>query len=192
MKQLLKLFGLILLCGSGIAASASESILDYHSDIEVQPDGGLIVTETLRVHAEGKRIKRGIYRDFPTGFQDGMGGREQVGFEVLGVLRDGSPEPWHEQRNRKAVRVYIGNANTLLQPGEYTYTLRYRSSHQVRFFKDHDELYWNVTGNEWAFPIAAVSATVKLPAVIPADTIHTEAYTGPRGEIGRASCRERV
>ncbi len=185
MKPLLKLLGLMLLYGSGVTAGASEAILDYRSVIAVQADGAVIVTETLRVRAEGQRIKRGIYRDFPTGYQDSLGRREQVSFEVLDVLRDGRPEPWHEQRGRKAVRVYIGRADKRLPAGEYTYTLRYRSGPQVRFFEDHDELYWNVTGNEWAFPIARVSASVALPAGVPVAAIHAEAYTGPRGAKGQ-------
>ena len=29
--------------------------------------------------------------------------------------------------------------------------------------RDHDELYWNVTGNAWKFPIDVATATVLLP-----------------------------
>ena len=32
-----------------------------------------------------------------------------------------------------------------------------------RPFADHDEIYWNVTGNYWNFPIARANATITLP-----------------------------
>ena len=64
------------------------------------------------------------------------------------------------------VRVYFGSEATLLAPGEYTYVLRYRTTRQLGFFDDHDELYWNVTGNGWDFPIDAASADVALPGAI--------------------------
>jgi hypothetical protein len=42
-----------------------ERILNYASRIEVQKDAAVIVTETIRVVALGRRIRRGIYRDLP-------------------------------------------------------------------------------------------------------------------------------
>ncbi len=53
------------------------------------------------------------------------------------------------------MRVYLGSKNVCLEPGEYTHAIEYRTSRQLGFFEDHDELYWNVTGNGWAFPIEA-------------------------------------
>ena len=47
----------------------TERINHYHSDIEVQKDGSLAVTETIQVTAAGRKIKRGIYRDFPTRYK---------------------------------------------------------------------------------------------------------------------------
>ena len=83
------------------------------------------------------------------------------------------------------MRVYFGSANTLLAPGDYTYVLRYRTTRQLGFFADHDELYWNVTGNGWDFPIEAASAAVALPgAIAPAD-LRVEAYTGEQGAKGK-------
>jgi hypothetical protein len=49
------------------------------------------------------------------------------------------------------------------------------------FFENHDELYWNVTGNDWAFPIDEASASVRFGFdVAPAD-VEVTAYTGPWG-----------
>jgi uncharacterized membrane protein YgcG len=165
-------------------AAADERILSFDSDITVERDGSMRVTETIRVRAEGKDIKRGIYRDFPTDYRDRAGNRYRVGFELLGVRRDGAAEDYHTERLGNGVRVYIGNANRYLARGEYTYTVSYRTDRQLGFFDHHDELYWNVTGNGWSFPIDHASATVTLPSGIPADRIELEAYTGPTGSRG--------
>jgi len=163
---------------------AEERILSFHSEIEVFADGAMQVTETITVQAEGHDIKRGIYRDFPTDYRDRIGNRYVVDFAVLDVRRDGVAEPHHLKRQGNGVRVYIGNSNTFLNPGEYSYELTYRTNRQLGFFANHDELYWNVTGNDWSFPIDAASAVVTLPEVFSAEEVGAEAYTGPKGARG--------
>lgn len=176
---------LVLLLGVVQAVHAREEIRDFHSAIQIAADGSMRVTETLRVRAEGRQIKRGIYRDFPTDYRDRYGNRYRVGFEVLAVLRDGNREDYHTERQGNGVRVYIGNKNRYLKTGEYTYTLTYRTTRQLGFFKDHDELYWNVTGNDWAFPILAASAVVLPPPGVPIDKLRPEGYTGLLGAKGQ-------
>lgn len=168
-----------------LPALADERILSFHSDIQVFRDGGMSVTETIRVRAEGKQIKRGIYRDFPTTYRDVMGNRYVVDFELLGVERDGRSEAHHTQSIQNGIRIYIGRKNVQLKPGIYTYKLHYRTRRQLGFFDQHDELYWNVTGNDWAFPIDQASASVQLPQGVPDSTVRLEAYTGPEGAQGR-------
>ena len=162
---------------------AKEEILSYDSRIEVLTDGAIDVTETIRVRAEGRQIKRGIYRDLPTLYRGRFGLREERPFEVLEVKRDGESEPYTIQDHKAGVRILIGRENKFLDTGEYTYTLRYRTDGQLLFFDDHDELYWNVTGNEWAFPIQESSATVILPDFIDVST--AEGYIGERGSQER-------
>ncbi len=176
---------LLLLLFLVIPAMAEERILDYHSDIEVFADGSMQVTETIRARSEQKEIKRGIYRDFPTDYRDRLGNRYRVGFEVIEVRRDGRPEPWQTKPQDKGVRVYIGNRNVFLDSGDYTYALTYRTNRQLGFFDDHDELYWNVTGNHWAFPIESVSARVILPEGLHSEQLEAEAYTGSLGAKGQ-------
>ncbi|NNE38742.1 MAG: DUF2207 domain-containing protein, partial [Gammaproteobacteria bacterium] len=76
---------------------AVESILNFHSNIQVNVDGTIDVTETITVRAEQDRIRRGIYRDFPTTYEDRFGNRHRVDFEVVSVLRDGSRENYFTQ-----------------------------------------------------------------------------------------------
>ncbi|HOU50922.1 MAG: DUF2207 domain-containing protein [Smithella sp.] len=162
-----------------------ERILSFHSDIEVLRSSGMIVTETIEVYAAGNQIKRGIYRDFPTKYKDRYGRNYKVRFDVKEVLRDNAPENFRLQNLSNGVRVYIGNENVLLDPGTYTYVIKYSTNRQLGFFKDFDELYWNVTGNGWSFSIDEASAKVRLPEV-PLDKIgEVDAYTGYTGEKGK-------
>ena len=141
----------------------------------------MLVTETIRVRAEGNQIRRGIFREFPTTYARTDGSRSTVGFDVLSIKRDGTKEAYHVERRVNGVAIYIGQKDHYLAPGEYAYEIRYRTDQQLGFFADHDELYWNVTGVGWAFPIDIARARVQLPINVPQDAIRLEAYTGSAG-----------
>ena len=165
-------------------ARANEVILDFRSDITVHEDSTMTVRETITVRAENRQIKRGIYREFPTRYNDSLGNRYVVDFRVLEVLRDGEPEPYHLRRRSNGVAVYIGQEDVIIPPGVYAYTIAYKTSRQLGYFDDHDELYWNVTGNGWIFPIESVHATVTLPPGVPPDGLEAYGYTGAQGATG--------
>jgi len=167
------------------AALADERILSFHSDIAVDADASMRVDETIRVHAEGDQIRHGIYRDFPTRYKDRLGNNVHVEFDPESVMRDGKPEPFHTENQINGVRVYFGSADTLLETGDYTYVFHYRTNRQLGFFDGFDELYWNVTGNGWDFPIDEASAVIALPGAVDASKLKLEAYTGEQGAKGR-------
>ncbi|MFW6077355.1 MAG: DUF2207 domain-containing protein, partial [Hyphomicrobiales bacterium] len=178
------LLGACLLLAAALDAplAAREQILLFKSAVEVRSDGALEVEETITVRAEGNAIRRGIYRDFPIRYPAGSGLVRHVGFELLDVRRNGRPEPHHTERLGDHIRVYAGEESTFLRSGEHTYTFRYRTTRQLRHFADYDEVYWNVTGNFWTFPIARAIATVTLPDG--ARIVQHAAYTGRAGESG--------
>ena len=176
--------GLIALLALVAWAHADERILAFRSDISVEADGSMQVAETIRVRAEGDRIRHGIYRDFPTDYRDRYNNRVHVDFEPQSLTRDGASEPYHSEGQSNGVRVYFGDKDTMLPPGDHSYVLTYRTTRQLGFFADHDELYWNATGNGWDFPIDNASATVRLPGAIAPDQMRAEAYTGAQGAKG--------
>ena len=100
-----QLFPLALLLP--LLAAADERILSFHSDIVVRQDGRLQVTETIRVRAEGDRIHRGIYRDFPTDYRDAQGNRYVVEFVPIAVLRNDAIESFHSQRIKRGVGLFF-------------------------------------------------------------------------------------
>ena len=161
----------------------SERILDFHSEIALQEDTSLLVTETITVNSTGAQMRHGIYRDFPTRYTDSLGYKYVVGFEMLSALRDGAEEQFRVEDYSNGKRIYLGNANTLLPPGQHSYTLSYRTNRQLGFFADHDELFWNVTGLGWGFPVEHATATVQLLPSIPADQVHLSGFTGPEHSL---------
>jgi hypothetical protein len=173
----------LLVCA--LPATAQERVLDFHSDIRIGADGVLSVTETIVVQAEGREIRRGILRDFPTVYRDRVGARVRVPFTVIAVSRNGATEPWTLQSLANGVRIRIGHPAMLLPRGRHEYEITYRTSRQLGFFSTHDELYWNVNGNGWTFAMDRISADVTLPAAVAADKLRLEAYTGPQGARGR-------
>jgi hypothetical protein len=163
---------------------AAESILSFRSEMTIRTDGWIDVHEVISVMAEGAQIRRGIYRDFPTDYQGSRGQRVRVDFEILAIRRDGRIEPYHSERLDNGVRIYIGDKNVLIPRGQHTYGIEYRTSRQIGFLPQFDELYWNVTGNGWVFPIARAEAVIHLPDG--ATVVQQAAYTGRMGEQGRA------
>ena len=167
-----------------------ERILSWHSDITVRADAALDVTETITVNAAGVDIRRGIYRDFPTIYtQPGTGRRVRVGFDVHGVERDGRPERYRVESIANGRRVRIGDEDVRIPPGRHVYVIRYTTTRQLGFFENYDELYWNVTGNFWAFPIDRAEVRIRLPQAV-AFGRERAFYTGAQGS--RASDAEVV
>jgi hypothetical protein len=168
-----------------VAAAQTERIRDYLCDIKVQDDGTMLVRETIRVISAGKLIRHGIYRDFPTRYTDRLGNHYVVGFTLVAANHNGAPVESRVENYGNGVRIYLGREDTLVPAGFQSYSITYTTSRQLGFFKDHDELFWNVTGNGWVFPIDRVWATVRLPQKILAGKVRLGGYTGPQGSMAQ-------
>lgn len=175
---------ILLLTAFALPASAAETIRSFISNIQLLKDGTVHVTETITVGAEGNKIKRGIYRDIPTVLINPDGSQLHSNLDVKSVLKNGQPEPFFIEGIQNGTRIYIGDKNTFLNAGIYKYTIDYTMTRMARFFPDHDELYWNATGNFWDFPIEAATARVVLPDGAKIST--TRGYTGKSGSLQQA------
>ncbi len=172
---------LFALCLAGLA-QAEERIEQYDIKIEVQTDGDILVTETISVVPEHRQINRGIYRALPR-YYELEGERFRYDYKVLDVTRNGKDEPYSKYREGNGYYIRIGDEDVMLPFGELqTYQIHYRAKNQIRYFEDHDELYWNATGTYWTLPMGKVTSTVSLPEG--AQPLSSEAYTGAFGETG--------
>ncbi len=186
MPRFLVVLCLVALSGLVTPALADERILRYDIDVTVNADASIDVVENITVRAEGSQIRRGIYRDFPTRYRDRAGNDVVVELAVQGVERDGSSEPWFTERMSNGVRINTGGDNYLQGlPADIRYTIRYRTTRQLGFFADHDELYWNAIGTGWNFPIDVADVRVRLPEPVPVERMGAEGYTGPQGAKGQ-------
>nr|WP_272213075.1 DUF2207 domain-containing protein [Marinicella sp. W31]MDC2879018.1 DUF2207 domain-containing protein [Marinicella sp. W31] len=171
------LFATLVLAAAPVLAA--EVINSFTSDVTVEKSGVYDVTETIAVHAEGDQIRRGIYRDFPLTFRTDQGRTGEVTFDLKSATLDGQPVDHHTESISGGIRIYLGSADATVSPGNHTYQLTYETDRQVRTFDDHDEIYWNATGNFWAFPIEEATAVITLPeGVTPQKTTF---YTGAYG-----------
>lgn len=181
------LLAIALLLGMVIAPvpalAVEERILSFAADIAVAPDGTLHIVEEIEVEAAGREIQRGIFRDLPFRERTTLGLNRSPDFQVERIARDGRPEAYSLTEQPEGMRVYIGHRERLLSPGRYRYTIAYRVERQLFHLEGEDELYWNVTGNDWSFPIEHASVAVHLPAgAVP---VGIEGYTGRPGQRGR-------
>ena len=145
------------------ARAFAEHVISFDAVVAVRQDGLTEVTETITALVQGRDIRRGIYRDLLKPPFDWIGVMSGQPYQVLEVRRGVGPENWRMEDKGESVRIYLGHKDSFLTPGVYTWTLRYLAASQVRFFDKYDEIYWNVTGNSWSFPIQRVRAVFILP-----------------------------
>ena len=173
LRALLVLMAVIAGLPAGPAAARADlgayTIHSFHTDLTVQPDGLLRVEERLEVDFSEPR--HGIYRMVPLRYTDPKGYAYSFGFRLLGV-QDGSGAAYGTRvRHRgRYVDIRIGDADRTVT-GRVTFVIRYEVRNALGHFPNSDELYWNVTGNEWQTSIEAASAVVRLPAALPPDSL---------------------
>lgn len=171
------LAALLLLAPAG--AHADERILHYLSDVQVQKDSSIEVTETIDVRAENHRINHGIYRDFPTRYRAPHGVEYHVRFTFEGASLDGNAVKSSVQPAGAGIRIKLGDPDSFVSVGEHEYVIRYRATREIGRFPKFDELYWNATGNQWIFPIDVAEARIRLPE--PVKFGDRSVYTGIAG-----------
>ena len=178
MRALLIAFAALVFAAPAFAA---EQITMFDVRIAVETDGDIVVTETIDVIAEGGQIQRGIFRDLPRLYEFD-GAILAYDYDVLDVQRDGAEEPYEISTDDNAYRIRIGDPDVFIEHGPHRYVIRYEVANQVRYFDGYDEIYWNATGNYWAFPIQRARAIVELPSG--ARISGTRGYTGAPGQAG--------
>lgn len=178
---MIKFYIVFLLLTVVLSAVAEERIHSFESTIEIQKNGTLRITESIHINTELDKIRRGIYRDFPTNYKDKNGQLYIVGFDVISVKRNRVEEKYTLKRHENGMRLRIGQADKLLKKGQHTYELVYETTRQIGFFPSYDELYWSVTGTGWEFPIDKASSVISFHNKSKPETISLEGYTGAQG-----------
>jgi hypothetical protein len=163
------------------ALSAQERQLDirtFRSEILVRRDGSLSVKETITVYFQGEW--NGLYRTIPVQYRTAHNLNYHLRVQVTGVHDEAGNELRTEQERQGGdlqIKAWIPEARDAL----HTVVFEYHVANALRFSPDHDELYWNVTGERWAYPIRSASADIYLPPEIAG--VRTNAFTGAYGSV---------
>lgn len=146
-----------------IGTHAQEKILKFDSKIHIEKSGVIQVIENITIKAEGDKFQRGLLRILPLLRKDKDGNSIDVEYQINSIKKNGNVEKYFTRNDAGEWKIYIGEETVFLEPGIYDYQISYSAPYQVGYFENYDEIYWNVTGNGWNFPIDKVSCQIMLP-----------------------------
>jgi hypothetical protein len=163
---------------------SQEKEVIHHFDVTASADkeGFVTVREKIELTALGKEIKRGIIRVFPTDYETADGMIQRTGFELLSTTLDGAPVQNYVEREGGNIEIRLGSSDIILERGRHVYEITYKTRGWIAFREEFDEFYWNVTGNDWIFPIQKASYRVTLPDG--GQVLKFAGFTGYKGESG--------
>lgn len=168
-----KLFIFFIFTSLSAALFAAERILRFDVVLTLDENSKATVEETITVNAEHNKIRRGIYRDIPQSIF------RQV--KPYSLQMDGKPHPFFTEKNGGDLRINFGD-NNYIPRGEHTYRFIYTMENAAILHKDIDEVYWNITGNYWVFPIERASFHLILPDKAEVINEQISLYTGFYGQ----------
>jgi len=177
----LSLLALSIACFAAIPALARTlTIQKFDSLVTVNPDGTLDVSETIMVQFSGHW--NGIYRTIPVDYTTAQGFNYSLLIDDIAATDDTGTKlkcEVSQQDSYKQFKIYVPDATDATR----TVIIHYRVLDGLRFFADHDELYWNVTGDRWDQPLPEVSAEIDLPDGTTGT--HALAFTGSYGSTAQ-------
>ncbi|MFY9559012.1 MAG: DUF2207 domain-containing protein [Terriglobales bacterium] len=181
---------LVLLLGilPGMAAAQVRNwrIADFKDTISVSGDGSALVSEKITLVFVGQW--HGIHRTLPIEYPGPHGTNYTLFLDVKSVTDETGNKLKYESSKSgdfRDLKIFIPGAEDATRVVNIDYTVR----NGIRYFEDHDEFYWNVTGNDWPVPIDHASAFVTLPENA-AGGLRAQAFTGAYGSTEREATSE--
>ncbi len=162
------------------SVSSAENINSFHVNARIHADGLVSVSERIGYNF-GSLVRHGMFRTIPLTSQDGP--RIVI---TLDSIHDeyGQPYRYSDESSAYSAKWKIGDPNSTIS-GVKTYSINYDVSNVIRRFDDHDEWYWNVTGNEWEIPITASDITIELPEGVSVESTQAVCFLGAFGSRER-------
>jgi uncharacterized membrane protein len=156
-------------------------ISDFQDLIYITEDGSTAVKERIDLVFVGEF--HGIHRTIPVEYPGPRGSNYTLFLDVDSVTDGAGRKLKYESKTSggfRDLKIYIPDAVNATRTVDISYSVR----NGIRFFDDHDEFYWNVTGNDWPVPIDHAEAHVYLPKKA-AGRLRAQAFTGVYGSAER-------
>ncbi len=179
----------VLICFATLAVplfAQSWRIADFQDAILIGEDGSAVVKERVNLVFIGQW--HGIHRTIPLEYPGPRGANYTLFLDVTGVTDAAGQKLKYESKTSggyRDLKIYIPDAVDTTRTVEIGYIVR----NGIRYFEDHDEFYWNVTGNDWPVPIDHAEAHVYLPKAA-AGRLRAQAFTGVYGSAQRDATSE--
>jgi hypothetical protein len=171
---------LVFLAAAAGSPARAEEIREFFTKVLLSHGDTFTVTERI-TYDFGSLQRHGIFRDIPIRYGRGSSPDYRIALDVEEVtIDDGKKVPYRLSHEGPNLHIRIGDAGRTIT-GEHVYQIVYRVRRGLLYFKDHDEIYWNATGNEWLVPIDRAEAQVVFPAGSEGADVDTACYTGPLG-----------
>ena len=155
----------------------------FHADVTVNADASFDVVETIT--GEYLEPRHGIFRNIPVEYWKEGGQTQSIVVGVQQVTQNDLAATYEAYREGPYETIKIGDADATIS-GPFTYEIHYQVARALLYHDETDELYWNVTGDQWADPFETVSATVYVPGV-EKEAFSVSCYTGMAGSTD-ANC----
>jgi len=158
---------------------AQEKITSFHSDVKINLDASANITETID-YDFGALSRHGIFREIPLIKTNKKGEKYKLKLKLISVADPaGNPYQYknYTEGNKWIIKIVDPDSKIT---GAHTYIITYSVAGNITYFSDHDEFYWNITGNHWQVPISSAQAVYTLPKEISEPT-KAICFTGKYG-----------
>ena len=164
----------------GAKGIKAEEIQSFDAKIIVNKNGTINVLEKI-VYDFGPTKRHGIFREIPFVKINQDGKKFKLNFSDFSVYDEKqNPYPYQKTTVDEKIRLKIGDPDKTIS-GVHTYIIGYKVAGALTYFSSHDELYWNVTGNDWPVPIEEAVVEIELPEKIDESQLKASCYTGSYG-----------
>lgn len=160
-------------------------IKDFQSNIIVNKDSSLDITENITADCGDLTGKHGIFRVLPIIMQKTASEKIDLPINLISITDfNDKPIKYSSALNRSnhTITWKIGDPNVEVTGVNY-YKITYHVKGAVLHDSaDFDEFYYNLNGNFWEIPINNFKATVNFPSEITSQNTKINIYSGAFGE----------
>jgi uncharacterized membrane protein len=145
---------------------------------KADPQGEMHIVEHINV--EFNDFNHGILRAIPNTYK-----KHRLLLQINRVELNNKPTEYGTYNQNGNMVVKIGDPGRTIT-GNQEYTVDYTVKNVITFYNDHDELFWDVNGDQWQQAFGKVNVSLHLPDGVKLDKhLSPICYTGSFGSTDR-------